>query len=52
LATTLDGLGQGLLDRLVQADALGSRERLGVSRELVIESNCQVLCHSTMVSRH
>src|SRR5271165_1117270 len=52
LTPTLDRLGEGLLDGLVQAGPLGPCERLCVGRELVVESNCQVLCHGFMVSRH
>lgn len=51
LLTTLDGLSQSELHRLVEALAFGTCERLGVSGELVVEADSEVLRHDTMVSR-
>jgi len=38
LTAPLDGLRQRLLGGLIQADTLGPCQRLGVSRQLVVES--------------
>ena len=51
LLASFDGFAQSDLDRLVQTVALGASERLGVSSELVVKSDREVLRHDTMVSR-
>ena len=47
----LDSVGEGVLDRLVEAGALGTSDRFGIGGEVVRQAHRQVLRHDTTESR-